>query len=428
MSAEFGLESFLDKWLAARMQDAAVARYASALHKMLSALVQPVNATMFPTLLCKRISGVKDLLAQIDADKGGPAAPASIRGQWLRAAREIADRWKESEWVNAALELTAQKNPILVGAVSQSLDDFLTAGHAHRDAIEPIKQLKALDGRAFPRVPPIPLPPAAKAPWDASEYLFPNADRAIFDMVADRLDRSTRSGPADFATCEAVKDLCELLAQSEEGWPIQRSRLQQVCQRVLAPIAGNAELNSGLFDALNGAKGGTQQPAPATKQPGTVGSSSDDVLRRARESLATLARELLSQPIPAAQAFGSRVSALVALPECSTARGLHQELVGCLAFLDEGDGNVRVDRWRKSTLDRVARIAEHLGGGEVLAERLLGQPLGRWTDSVSFIGYDENAPPGEPRRITQVERPGYVLVFSDGGRKTLVRAQVRIAP
>ena len=126
-------------------------------------------------------------------------------------------------------------------------------------------------------------------------------------------------------------------------------------------------------------------------------------LHRAGAGLDELARELQAATAPEAQAFGRRLKDLGALPEAQTAHGLHQELIGCLSFLDESSGPAAGDRWRRSALDRLARIDQTLGGGEVLDERLLGQPLSRWTEFVTFVGYDDDAPPGEPRRITRVD-------------------------
>ena len=101
-----------------------------------------------------------------------------------------------------------------------------------------------------------------------------------------------------------------------------------------------------------------------------------------------------------------------------------------LAFLDEpeGPGSFASSGWRASSLKWLARICQDLGGGEVLNEQLLGCPLGNWTEFVTVVGSDDHDVPGEPGRITKVERIGYRVIFSNGDRRTLVRARVRIAP
>jgi hypothetical protein len=113
------------------------------------------------------------------------------------------------------------------------------------------------------------------------------------------------------------------------------------------------------------------------------------------------------------------------LPGSSTATGLHQELVGCLASLDGPVESVALKRWRLSTLEKIAGICQDLGGGEVLNEQLVGRPLGHWTEFVTVVSNDDEAFPGESRRISRVERIGYRVIFSNGERRAIVRARVR---
>ena len=84
-------------------------------------------------------------------------------------------------------------------------------------------------------------------------------------------------------------------------------------------------------------------------------------------------------------------------------------------------------RWRASALEQIARVAESLGGGEVVGDQLAGRPLLSWTDFVTVTGEDKDTGGPGATRITKVERIGYAAVFSNGDRRALVRARVRIA-
>jgi hypothetical protein len=258
--------------------------------------------------------------------------------------------------------------------------------------------------------------------------VFPRADRAILEKIGIGLADATRNEPLDSPVQNPAKAISELIAPAGAGWPVPRSRLESALRQLVDVSPEGSKHLATLRDALELVSSDAGRPAPAATSPIQEPKARDDRLGRASEGLARLARELLAETVPAAQAFGRRLQDLGTLPEASTAQGLHQELVGCLAFLDEGGSTSVANRWRRSTLDRLARIAQALGGGEVLDEQLLGQSLSRWTEFVDFVGYDAHAPVGESRRITQVERAGYRLIFSDGGRKALVRAHVRIAP
>jgi hypothetical protein len=425
MPDDRALEDFLGRWLTVRMQDNAVAKEAFAIYGELPSLVDGELKQRFSRALTERIAGLKSLLQRIETDDDRPAAPSSNRAQWVRAAQRVVVQWDETQWSDAALALTNDKNPLLLAAVSQSLDESLERRQANREAIEALRALRARDERAFHSIP---LPPAPRTPWNGTEYVFPRADRASLDKIDSGVADATRNAPPDSPVQNPAKALSDLIALAGAGWPVPRARLESALRQLvdLSP-EGSKHLGT-LRDALDFVSSDAGRSAPIATSGIHEPKARDDNLGRASEDLVRLARELLAETVPAAQAFARRLQDLAKFPGASTARGLHQELVGCLAFLDEGGSTSVANRWRRSTLDRLARIAQALGGGEVLDEQLLGQPLSRWTEFVDFVGYDNHAPVGESRRITQVERGGYRLIFSDGGRKALVRAHVRIAP
>jgi len=423
MAGDPALESFLGRWLMARMQDKAVAKPASDLYQAIPTLLRGEVAATFQSRLFARIAGLKALVERIDREDR-PAPPNSIRGHWLRDARRLAARWDPTRWTVAALELTGEKNPLVLAAVSLSLEEAIGQGPAVRQAVEQARSLRAPVERELGSIP---LPPASQAPWDPSEYLFP----AIGCEVVEKADRgvihATQSEPPGSLALERAKALSEMFRQIEAGWPVRRARLEGALRQLADVTPEGSDLAAALREALTRTNPEDPSAALASAAPDSGEPAPDPGRRDAVRRLDDLARELLSESASEAKAFGDRLRGLDALPGAATAEGLHQELIGCLAFLDAADGPVTSSRWRQTVLERLAGIAEGLGGGEVLGERLLGQPLGRWTEFVTVVDYDDQAPPGEPRRITRVDRVGYLLVFSDGARKALVRARVRIA-
>lgn len=432
-------ENFLGSWLAARMREQAVAKPAQELYGALSILVQGEVLPAFRRGLTERISGLKALIQRLDAEDDRPIAENSIRGRWLQAAREIAAaRWDEARWDILALELTGAKNPILLAAVSQSIAEAVEQGRGGSREIVPARKLRVEDEREFRSIP---VPPGHQASWCDSAYLFPLAGRALVTHAASALADAEGAMPPDSPARAHARILSDLFELIEAGWPVPRAKLEASLEELARQIPEGSGPGTVLREALqlvrpDLAPAGRETPiavpatAPSgreTQPPTPPATGPEAILRRATAGLDQLARDLLSAQAPEAQDFGRRLRDLIALPEARTAPGLHQELVGCLSFLDESDRSGTADRWRRSALERMARIAQTLDGGEVLDDRLLGQPLSRWTEFITFVGYDDDAPPGEPRRITRVERVGYVLVFSDGTRKALVRARVRLA-
>ena len=419
------LVSFLGRWFALRVRDEAVGKAAASLHGAVPKLIDGNVPQLFHSALSSRISGLRELLARIDSEDDAAPAPSSIRGQWLRAAHQLIARWDETDWVTPALELTSEKNPILLSAISQSLLEALEQDQGSRQAIEQIRRLRALDEREFRSM--IPLPPAAQAPWCCSDYVFPAVGRPIVEKLDRFLSEAAQSESSHPPNEEMSKNLSELRRLIDAGWPVPRAMLERSLRELLDEKPERRELSKTLRDELLLVRREVSSPAPTIASAATGAVSSDEPLRQATSQLADVARQLHADRAPEAQSFARRLEEAIERSGTATASKLHQELVGCLAFLDEASNEGASSRWQHSVLDRLARIAQTLGGGEVLDQRLIGEPLSRWTDFVAFVGYDDQAPPGEPRRITRVERTGYRLIFSDGQRKALVRARVRIA-
>ncbi len=419
MRSDSALEIFLGRWLTARIREEAVSKTALALHGALSSLTRGETPAIFKAAMASRISHLEAMIGRIDGDGNNPPTPlGSPRGQWLKNARRLLAGWNESDWAMSALELSGEKNPLMLAAVSQSLDEAIGAGQgAAREAAEHVRKLRTLDEREFRSIP---VAPGPQAPWDPSAYVFPSESRSIFEGLEAGLAELVAKEPADSPRLASAKALSVQLGLIEGGWPIPVSRLEAALRPFadLLPPEG-AGLAVAVRKALRLLCPDAGVPASTTTiVPGNVGDATqpvDLIRQRAEERLNELARVLLSESSDEARAFGRRLKELGVLPGSATAQGLHQELVGCLAFLDEPGAS---GRWRRSALEQIAGISQELGGGELLNEQLLDRPLGDWTEFVTVVGNDDQAPPGEPGRITRVERDrlsGHLLKWRGAG-------------
>ena len=424
MQVDPAMENFLGRWFMARIRDEAAAKIAMSLHGSLSTLIQGEIPAKFKAALTGRISGLKAMIERIEGEANNPPAPAgSSRGQWLRNAGRLLARWDESNWSATALALSEEKNPLMLSAVSQSLEESIEQepGTA-REAVEHVRKLRALDERDFRSVP---VPAGPHAPWNPAAYVFPSLSRTIFEGLRPEMEKLVENEPADSPRLAPAKLLVDLFRLIDGGWPVPIARLESP----LRQLASLSPEGSGFVLAIEDAN---RRLCQVEGDPDFRSETSveTDPATLARQRLEELARALRSEPLIEAQAFGHRLKELSLLPGSETPRGLHQELIGCLAFLDEPEepGSIASSGWRASSLKRLAGICQGLGGGEVLNEQLLGSPLGNWTEFVTVVGSDEHDVPGEPGRITKIERIGYRVIFSNGDRRTLVRARVRIAP
>ncbi len=390
---------FLDRWLATRRRDASVATIAARI--VPSALARGDVPERFVAELRSRLDGLKGLLTGLETDRSAPLASAGARlALWARGARQLVDRWDVSAWSSSALDLSSEKNPLMIAAVSQSLHvSAETLGDAALKA--GLRRLREADERPFRSLP---VPPGPEASWDAGDYVFP----ALGSKIAEKA-RALLGNEAE------PPGLAELLALIAEGWPVPRTRL-------LAALPGQP-----------GREAGDQADRPSEPDhPGTRVKAQGDgpgpagaLLREARDRIAELARSLGASTSAAAREFSVRMAEALARNSASTTEGLGRELTAMLAALDDPADAARPPRWRPETLAALARIGQGIKLGEVLDDSLLGQPLQAWAPFVAVVGNDENPLGGDERRISHVERPGFAVKFSDGHRQPLVRAHVR---
>lgn len=409
------LVGFLRRWLSVQKRRPGLDRPAAAVQQALPGLLTADAPARFRRGLLGRMTDLKALLARTEDDRQSadrrPAPPSSPRGLWLRQARNVADRWDEADWMRLTLQPDFEGLALVQAAVSQALDEALTGVPGAGPIAEHLEALRSAVERPYQAIP---LPPAPRAPWSPAAYVFPTLGRTIARAVA-----SAATGPRT--------PLADLLRQIEADWPVARDRLEKAL-RALAETTTPADPFHAALALLADSPAAPARPefGPGPDSESHPAPTAPPSAHPALAEIDELARVLLAQARPEAQAFGRRLEKLAALPAPLTSDDLHQHLVGCLAFLDEVSRDGFGGAWVDAPLARLAATAETLGaGGQVLgAPQLDGQPLRHWTDLVTVVGHDDGPPSPNPRVITRVGRVGYLLTGPDGGRKALVRARV----